>query len=126
MSDAIETALCETIDDLRADRNRWRKRARKLQDELNRVDNLIPGTSRLFNGDRIVMEMNAEAERLREEGVPHSDPDGLDRDALWLERLVYDLVTLREGRGRPVRGSGSRAKSPGKYDPSQWPRGPRP
>lgn len=128
MSDAIIQALCDRLDENRAefehmthDRNRYRKEARKLQDQLNRYNNLIPGTSRLLNGDRIVMEMHAEAETMRETGDLNQDPDGLDRDALWLDRLVYDLITLREAMDRPVRGTRNR-----KYDPAQWPRGPRP
>lgn len=113
--------LLREIADLKGERNRYRKEARKLQDKLNRYNKLIPGTDRLYNADRIIMEMHAEADRLREEAVYGSDPDGLDRDALWLERLIYDLVTLREAMGREVRGTKNR-----KYDPAQWPRGPRP
>lgn len=111
----------EDVGNIFAERNRYRKQARKLQDQLNRYNNIIPGTQRIWNLDRIAMELEAEAERLRDEGVPHSDPEGLERDALFIRRLEYDLITLREAMGREVRGTKNR-----KYDPSQWPRGERP
>lgn len=113
--------LLSIIADLKAERNYYRKEAQKTQDRLNRVHKLLPGATRIWNLDRIAIELEAEAECLREENVPYADPEGLERDALYLRRLEYDLISLREALGRHVRGSKNR-----KYDPSQWPRGPRP
>jgi hypothetical protein len=104
-----------------AENNGLKKQIRKLQDQINRYNKLIPGASRIWTMDRIVMEMRSEADRLREEQVPYSNPDGLDQDAIYLERLAYDMISLRDAMGRPVRGTKNR-----KYDPTQWPRGPRP
>jgi len=95
------------------------KLERKQRDDLNRVAKLIPGSHRIWELSRIAVELEAEADML--EGRLGADPDGLRNDALFLRRLEYDLVSMREAVGRPVRGSGSR-----KYDPTQWPRGPRP
>lgn len=94
---------------------------RRLQSQINRYNKLIPGSERVWNIERIAMELDAEADRLEEENVPYSDPEGLRRDALYLRRLEYDLISLREAMGRAPRGSANR-----KYDPAQWPRGPRP
>lgn len=97
------------------------KTERKLQDQLNKVRKHLPAAQRIWNLDRIAMEMEAEADTLEEAGDQNQDPDGLRADALYLRRLEYDLITLREAIGQTVRGGNNR-----KYDPSQWPRGPRP
>lgn len=94
---------------------------RRLQCELNRMNKLIPGASRIWELSRIANELDAEADTLQRLETPGSDPDGLRADALLLRRLEYDLVSMREAVGRPVRGTENR-----KYDPTQWPRGPRP
>ena len=114
-------ALEKERNDLIAEGKGLKKKARKLQDQINRYNKLIPGSERVWNLERIAIELDAEADRLREEEVPHSDPDGLERDALYLRRLEHDLISLREAMGRAPRGSKNR-----KYDPTQWPRGPRP
>lgn len=113
----------EDVEAIWHERNRYRKQARKLQEQLNRQNKAVPSAVRIWNLTRIAVELEAEAERLRDENVPHSDPDGLDRDALFLHRLEYDLITLRMAMKQPVRGQ-SVASS--KYDPRQWPRGERP
>lgn len=112
----------ENVEDIYHERNRYRKQARKLREQINRYRKHTPGASRVWNIDRLAIEMEAEADRLRAEGVPHSDPEGLEADALYLRRLGYDLITLYEVvKGAP------RGRNPvGKYDDSQWPRGPRP
>ena len=97
------------------------KLERRQRDNLNRIANLIPGSHRIWELSRIANELDAEADTLQRLETPGADPDGLRNDALFLRRLEYDLVSMREAVGRPVRGSGSR-----KYDPTQWPRGPRP
>ena len=94
---------------------------RRLQHEMNRLHNLVPGASRIWELTRIAVEMYAEAQRLEDEAVPGADPEGLRKDALFIERLEYDLISMREAIGRPVRGTANR-----KYDPTQWGRGPRP
>jgi hypothetical protein len=95
------------------------KLERKQRDDLNRIAKLIPGSHRIWELSRIAVELEAEADSLK--NLALADPDGLRNDALFLRRLEYDLVSMREAVGRPVRGSGNR-----KYDPTQWPRGPRP
>lgn len=97
------------------------KAERKLTDRLNRIRKHLPSAERIWNLERIAVELEAEAEMMRKAGDPHQDPDGLEKDALFLRRMEYDLITLREAIGETVRGGNNR-----KYDPNQWPRGPRP
>ena len=90
------------------------KQERKLQDRLNRVENLLPGLKRLWELDRIADEMRMGADFL--EAIDR-DPESIDSsraDALILERLAWDLIEMRKTLRPPKRG--------GRYDPGLWPR----
>lgn len=117
----------ENIRDLYADRNRYRKEARKKQDTLNRINKLIPGSERCWHLETIGVYLDADATAIEEAreadptAYPGADPEAMRRDALFLRRMEHDLITMREALGRFVRGSANR-----KYDPAQWARGERP
>ena len=107
------------------------KLERKLRDTLNRITKLIPSVKRISELDRIAVELEAEAEKMREyeQHNPSGStgyPDGLDADALTLRRLEFDLTSMREAKvsAQPKKEQTMRAGS--KYEASQWPRGERP
>ena len=90
-----------------------KKEQSKLQERINRINKLTPGLQRLYNLDRIIMELKMEADNLE-------DGDGLRKDALYLERLEWDLHRLNEAvKDRLARNGGTPS------DPGHW-RGERP
>ena len=95
----------ETIQQLRRDLRHEQRENRKLQSKINRYNKLIPGRTRVWELNRIAMELEAE---------------GIADDALFIQRLEYDLVTLNDEKRAPKGGGNP------KYDASQWPRGERP
>ena len=106
-------------DQLQVDLRREQRRNRKLQDRINRLVNLIPGRSRAWELIRLATELEAHADITERLGLK-GDPGGLRSDALFLQRLEYDLITLNDVKGEQA-GGGNR-----KYDDRQWPRGERP
>jgi len=116
------------------------KQNQKLQQQLNRITNLMIGNTRIWALDRLAMEMEVEAELIVEKhdfkkhpltGSDVIDPDKVERveaierfnqlmvDALFLRRLEWDLGELREA----VRGDTPRRT--GRYGTDNW-KGPRP
>ena len=95
------------------------KHNRKLQDKINRLRKFIPGASRVWRMHEIAAVMHADAAEPESEWL---DVKATNADALFLERMAYDMETLRQADNRGVRGDGTS----GKYDPTQWPRGERP
>ena len=95
----------ETIQQLQRDLRHEQRENRKLQSKINRYNKLIPGRTRVWELNRIAAELEAE---------------GIADDALFLQRLEYDLVTLNEAKNTPKGGGNP------KYDERQWPRGERP
>lgn len=93
------------------------KAERKLQERINRIKNLTPGKARIWNLDRLAMELDLYADWLEETGEHDSDPDGLRQDATFLRRLQHDLAQLREA----VRGDPRKDAIRAKYDPANWP-----
>ena len=95
----------ENAEQLQRDLRHEQRLNRKLQSKINRYNKLIPGRSRVWELNRIAMELEAE---------------GIADDALFIRRLEYDLVTLNDAKRAPKGGGNP------KYDPAQWPRGERP
>ena len=99
----------------------------KLQQRLNRISNVMIGNQRIWNLDRLAMELEIEADRIeRYIGTSEDEPPlslneiaELRRDALFLRRLEYDLGELH------VAVRGDTARRGGRYDQSQW-KGQRP
>lgn len=90
----------------------------KLQQRLNRISNLMVGNQRIWNLDRLAMELDVAADMV-DCGDIDGDADGLRRDAVFLRRLEYDLGELH------VAVRGDTARRGGRYDQSQW-KGQRP
>jgi len=109
----------EAIADLQTDLRCILRRNRKLQDRINRLVKLIPGRSRAWELIRLATELEAHADITERLGLK-GDPGGLRSDALFLQRLEYDLITLNNVKGEQA-GGGNK-----KYDDRQWPRGARP
>ncbi len=103
-----------------------KKKNHKLQERLNRIANVMIGNRRIWELDRLAMELGVEADMLAD-ALPDNPPPGpdLDRlnalreDVLFIQRLEYDLGTLHVA----VRGDTNRRG--GRYDQADW-RGPRP
>ena len=95
----------ENAERLQRDLRHEQRLNRKLQGKINRYNKLIPGRTRVWELNRIAMELEAE---------------GIADDALFIQRLEYDLVTLNDAKRAPKGGGNP------KYDPAQWPRGERP
>ena len=95
----------ENAEQLQRDLRHEQRENRKLQSKINRYNKLIPGRSRVWELNRIAMELEAE---------------GIADDALFIRRLEYDLVTLNDAKRAPKGGGNP------KYDERQWPRGERP
>jgi hypothetical protein len=98
---------------------RQRKENLRLRETLNRVRNLLPGRRRIFELDRIAMELHCEAD---DQPMLQEQRDGLLRAALYLRRLEWDLGVMRDA----IRGGTERRTDLSKLDPANWPRGPRP
>ena len=119
-----------------------KKQNMKLQQQLNRITNLMIGNERIWVLDRLAMELEVEADLLSEKpiGVATSSAGpgetvqmvtslpsliGYERinqfkaDALFLRRLEWDLGELH------VAVKGDTARRGGRYDQSEW-RGSRP
>ncbi len=111
---------------------------RKLQERLNRISNVMIGNARIWQLDRLAMELKVEADLIdqaivdnlaseNEDDIWTSDERAakynqaveLRADALFLERIEYDLGEMHTA----VRGDTNRRD--GRYDQSQW-KGPRP
>ena len=91
------------------------KQERKLQDRLNRIDNLLPGLKRLWELDRIADELRMDADHRDEQEQGDAQAiASLLADALILERLAWDLIEMRKTLRPPKRTS--------RYDPALWPR----
>jgi hypothetical protein len=94
-----------------------RRRNRKLVERVNRLTKLIPGRQRIWRLQEVVMEFDYL--------VSDSDTDAPEAEkwkelSLYVERLEYDLNTLNQVK------NGDPQPNRKKYDPTQWPRGPRP
>ncbi len=111
---------------------------RKLQERLNRISNVMIGNARIWQLDRLAMELKVEADLIDQASVDNLASENEDDiwtsderaakfsqsvelrvDALFLERIEYDLGELHVA----VRGDTNRRG--GRYDQSQW-KGPRP
>ena len=95
------------------------KRERKMQETINRISNVMIGNHRIWNLERIAMEMEADADMYEERQDEGVDAEGLRRDALFLRRLEWDLGVLHE----VVRGDTARRS--GRYTEDNW-KGARP
>jgi len=109
----------EIIQQLRRDLRHEQRLNRKLQSKINRYNKLIPGRSRVWELNRIAMELEAAA-RVVYPRMTTEDAESMIDDALFIRRLEYDLVTLNDEKRAPKGGGNP------KYDPAQWPRGERP
>jgi hypothetical protein len=109
------------------------KQNRKLQERLNRIDNVMIGNTRIWELDRIAMELDVDADILSarwgfnvgvtpitEQGwAAHKRLEQFRDDALYIRRLEWDLGQLH------VAVKGGTDRKGGKYDPANW-KGPRP
>ncbi|KKM70954.1 hypothetical protein LCGC14_1435480 [marine sediment metagenome] len=117
------------------------RRNRKLQERLNRISNAMVGNQRIWQLDRLAMELEVGADLLekviaddlamsgtKDDGKMMSSDDRymayvrvemLRADALFIRRLEWDLGELHVA----VRGDTNRRG--GRYDQSQW-KGKRP
>jgi len=78
------------------------KQERKLQDRLNRIAKLTPGKRRIYELMRIGCDFETEADMAKETGIAVTTDMAkqLKADALFVNRLAHDLLTLRvEVRG---------------------------
>ena len=101
---------------------------RKLQERLNRISNAMIGNARIWVLDRLVMALKVEADVI-EQRIPNLPTAIVGRateqarmlrvDALYLERLEYDLGTLH------VAVKGDTNRRGGRYDQANW-KGQRP
>lgn len=77
------------------------KLERQQRDRLNRVEKLAPGNSRVWRLIELADQLRAEAEMLPD--LSEETRQALDADALFLDRLAWDLAELRgAARGRPA------------------------
>jgi len=115
------------------------KTEQKLQQRLNRISNLMIGNERIWELDRLAMELDVEATAIEESallvvsgergGTVVFDARGavdqinrvelLRADALFLRRLEWDLGELH------VAIRGDTARRGGRYDQAEW-KGQRP
>ena len=117
------------------------RRNRKLQERLNRISNAMVGNQRIWQLDRLAMELEVGADLLekviaddlamsgtKDDGKMMSSDDRYmayvrieqaSADALFIRRLEWDLGELHVA----VRGDTNRRG--GRYDQSQW-KGKRP
>ena len=107
------------------------KQNRKLQERLNRIDNVMIGNARIWALDRIAMEIEVEGqlvhdeENLGEYGQGPRRDLAIDRytqyvkDALFIRRLEWDLGELHKAV------KGDTARTSGRYGADNW-KGPRP
>jgi len=70
------------------------RQIRKKQDQLNRFTKLVPGSRRVWELDRIAMELEMEADDRETVGL-RIEAEGLREDVLFLRRLQFDLHQLR-------------------------------
>ncbi len=105
---------------------------RKLQERLNRISNAMIGNARIWQLDRLVTELEVEADKLQlrlDTPFTGRTVEGYGRlveqirelraDALYLKRLEHDLGTLH------VAVKGDTNRRGGRYDQANW-KGPRP
>lgn len=114
-----------------ADRKALRKQNQKLQQQLNRINNLMIGNQRIWELDRLAMECEVEAQLVHDEYSLDEYGTGPDRslaidrytkltnDALFLRRLEWDLGELH------VAVKGDTNRRGGRYDQANW-KGSRP
>ena len=97
------------------------KRNLKLQQQLNRINNLMIGNERIWVLDRLAMECEVEAHMIDVGDIwsGRTSPDQARADALFIRRLEWDLGELH------VAVKGDTARRGGRYDQSEW-RGERP
>jgi hypothetical protein len=120
---------------------RLKKQNLKLQQQLNRIDNLMIGNERIWELDRLAMELEVNTALLDTDlavdamnALKHPDKDHMRsdqrarkqayadqmrEDTLFLRRLEWDLGELH------VAVRGDTARRGGRYDQSEW-RGERP
>ena len=82
----------------------------QLQHSLNRISNIMIGNQRIWELDRLAMELGVEAALVTDD----TRRDGLLEDALFLRRLEWDLGELHVA----VRGDTNRRG--GRYDQAEW------
>ena len=113
----------ETIKLLERDNRFLVKRNDKLQQQLNRIKNLTIGNTRIWEFDRLAMELEIEAELLLETHDANDDMKirriKLLADALFLRRVEFDLGEIH------IAVHGDTNRRGGKYDQANW-KGPRP
>ena len=109
----------ENAERLQRDLRHEQRENRKLQSKINRYNKLIPGRTRVWELNRIAMELEAAA-RVVYPRMTTEDAESMIDDALFIRRLEYDLVTLNDEKRAPKGGGNP------KYDERQWPRGERP
>jgi hypothetical protein len=128
-----DNSHAETIDQLERDNRFLAKKNRKLQERLNRIDNVMIGNTRIWELDRLAMEQDVEADVLSakwgfdvgvtaitEQGrAAQTRVDAYRADALFIRRFEWDLGQLH------VAVKGGTDRKGGKYDPANW-KGPRP
>ncbi len=98
------------------------RRNRKLQERLNRIANAMIGNARIWELDRLAMELEVEADRLQDTEclvAVRKQVTNLRADALFIRRLEWDLGTLH------VAVKGDTNRRGGRYDQADW-KGPRP
>ncbi len=103
-----------------------RRQEQKLQQRLNRISNVMIGNQRIWELDRLAMELEAEAHEI-ESAFDSTDMNEIRlaqvaqcrADALFLRRLEWDLGELH------VAVRGDTARRGGRYDQAEW-KGQRP
>lgn len=67
------------------------KAERRMESQLGRVRNLVPGQARIWRLERIASMTRYEADQESGEAAEH-----LADDALFLERLAWDLAQMHD------------------------------
>jgi hypothetical protein len=99
---------------------RLKKQNLKLQQRLNRITNLMIGNERIWVLDRLAMELDVEAEYVRDKyanelsALDAERVRQLEADALFLRRLEWDLGELHVA----IRGDTNRRGD--RYDQANW------
>lgn len=145
MDEATNVAVIncdEEIDELRRSVRHLTRKANRLEQQANRVKNLVPGRGRIHMLDQVVMLFDIEADILESELADDLELAGTELEdkmmssderavifeqvkqsralSLSVKRLEWDLGKLRDAvRGDERRMTGNR------NDPGQWV-GPRP
>jgi len=117
----VEVINCdEEIDELRRRVRYLTRKVNRLEQQTNRVKNLVPGRGRIFKLDHVAMLLEHDADMCEADGTD-LESVATSRDlATFIRRLAWDLGKMRDA----VRGDTRRAIS-NRNDPTQWV-GPRP